>query len=339
MPSHGQPTPQQKILRVLDGGGKKALPRCTRQRHTTPRTKLSGVQDPRRLCSHRLLHRIGRAVDGVGNEATGVVVIDVSKSRAHSVVLNRTGRVDEYHRRFPAVEGARDAAVAKALGQVNSVQCGPAGGECNGTARAETGRRRWAGMRQGSWPPETFPLLEPRSARGCPPRSRRRKQNSKDRSARDRGLGNLRRSRRAGGPTSTPRSGSGFVGLDEIVLTTKDAKAANKLVDKIKSDLRSCKRPVSCQRHQARQSHQRRRPENQDRWLDGGRVAEADDGRTAKYRVGIVAAGPKVIYTFLNPKGDSTSPAISGTQWPYAPASVRLRSPEARTSSPLSAEV
>ena len=35
----------------------------------------------------------GRTVDGVGNEATGVVVIDVSKSRAHSVVLNRTGRV------------------------------------------------------------------------------------------------------------------------------------------------------------------------------------------------------------------------------------------------------
>ena len=25
---------------------------------------------------------------------------------------------------------------------------------------------------------------------------------------------------------------------------------------------------------------------------------------TAKYRVGIVSAGPKVIYTFLNPRGD-----------------------------------
>ena len=41
------------------------------------------------------------------------------------------------------------------------------------------------------------------------------------------------------------RVGTNFFGLDEIVLTTKDAKAANKLVDKIKSDLTSCKRPVS----------------------------------------------------------------------------------------------
>ena len=33
-------------------------------------------------------------------------------------------------------------------------------------------------------------------------------------------------------------------------------------------------------------------------------VSQRSTQGTAKYRVGIVSAGPKVIYTFLNPRGD-----------------------------------
>ena len=41
-----------------------------------------------------------------------------------------------------------------------------------------------------------------------------------------------------------PESGKNFFGLNEIVLTAKDAKAASKLVGQIKSDLAGCKNRV-----------------------------------------------------------------------------------------------
>ena len=40
-------------------------------------------------------------------------------------------------------------------------------------------------------------------------------------------------------------------------------------------------------------------------------MAPSTLGKT-KFRVGIVSAGPKVIYTFLNPQGDYD---FSGAQW------------------------
>ena len=69
--------------------------------------------------------------------------------------------------RRPAVEGARDNRRRQALGQVNSVQCGPAGGACAGTASVANGPPPLGGDEPGSWPPETFPLRGPRSPRGC----------------------------------------------------------------------------------------------------------------------------------------------------------------------------
>ena len=83
----------------------------------------------------------GHAVSGVGNEAVGVVVMvaEGSKSRAHSVVLNRTGRVMNVVDAAQPSQALAITAVAKALGQVNKVQCGPAGGECGGTPSAKDG--------------------------------------------------------------------------------------------------------------------------------------------------------------------------------------------------------
>ena len=74
-----------------------------------------------------------------------------------------------------------------------------------------------------------------------------------------------------------PDSGTNFFGLNEIVLTTKDAKAAGKQVDKIKSNLDGLQEAVAHRnRLQADESHQHWRPEHQDRRLDRGRVAEVD---------------------------------------------------------------
>ena len=109
-----------------------------------------------------------------------------------------------------------------------------------------------------------------------------------------------------------PESGKNFFGMNEIVLTTKDAKAANKLVDKIKSDLTRCKNrrltaSVSKPNRVTSVGAQKTKIAG---WTSVVKQKSTDG--TAEYRVGVVAAGPKVIYTFLNPRGDYD---FSGRQW------------------------
>ena len=136
----GQLAPQQKILRVLESGGKKA-PAALHE--ATAYGSVDDATQAYMIASKALggcavtgsYIESGRAVSGVGNQSTGVVVIDVTKSRAHSVILNRTGRVVNVIDASQPSKALAISDVAKALGQVNSVQCGPAGGECSGTAR------------------------------------------------------------------------------------------------------------------------------------------------------------------------------------------------------------
>jgi predicted Zn-dependent protease len=93
-------------------------------------------------------------------------------------------------------------------------------------------------------------------------------------------------------------------GLNEITLATKDAKAANKLVDRLKSNLSKCKN-----------SQLTARVTNVEKVTSVGVKKTKIAGWTAvvtqkstdgwvRYRVGIVSAGSKVIYTFLNPSAD-----------------------------------
>jgi hypothetical protein len=101
-----------------------------------------------------------------------------------------------------------------------------------------------------------------------------------------------------------PESGNSFFGLNEIMLTTKDAKAAGKVVDKIKSDLSKCKSQnltatVTGPKKVTSIGAQKTKISG---WTAG--ISQKSTKGVAKYRVGIVSAGPKVIYTFLNPRGD-----------------------------------
>ena len=101
-----------------------------------------------------------------------------------------------------------------------------------------------------------------------------------------------------------PDSGKNFFGLNEIVLTTKNAKAAAKQVDKIKSNLTGCKNrrltaTVSKPKKVTSIGAQNTKVAG---WT--AVVSHKSTGGTVKYRVGIVSAGPKVIYTFLNPRDD-----------------------------------
>ena len=101
-----------------------------------------------------------------------------------------------------------------------------------------------------------------------------------------------------------PDSGKNYFGVNVIHLTTKDAKAATAVVDKIKKDLQTCR--------ERRLTATVKDPEKvsgvgaRNAKIDGytAVVQQKATDRTDKFRVGIVSVDNKVAYTFANPKGD-----------------------------------
>ncbi len=249
----------------------------------------------------------GYSVSGVGNEAVGVVVMvaEGSKSRPHSVVLNRTGRVMNLVDAAQPSQALAITSVAKALGQVNKVQCGPAGGECGGAPSAKDGPPPMGGdvpgfLAIGDLPPARAKVA-PWIADSIEPPTEEFKGSLCEISVNWGTVSAKSKSKRA---YLIPQSGRNFFGLDEIMLTMKDSKAAAKMVDKIKSDLTSCEKTkltatVSKPKKVTSIGAQNTKVTG---WT--AVVLQKSTQGTARYRVGIVSAGPKVIYTFLNPRDD-----------------------------------
>jgi hypothetical protein len=256
----------------------------------------------------------GHTVSGVGNQAAGVVVIDVSKHQAHSVILNRTGRVVNIIDASQPSKALAITAVAKALGQVNKVQCGPAAGECNGTTRVKDGPPPLGGDKPGFLATGDLPPAKAKVAPWVPTGIEQPKATFKGSLCETVNWATVAAKSKSAREYLYSASGNNnFFGLNEIVLTTKDAKAANKLVDQIKSDLTSCKSPrvltasVTKPKKVTSVGAQKTKIAG---WT--AVVMQKTPGGIAKYRVGIVAAGKKVIYTFVNPTSDYD---VTGAQW------------------------
>jgi hypothetical protein len=316
-PLVGQSAPQQKILRVLESGGKKA-PAALHE--ATAYGSVDDATQAYMIASKALggcavtgsYIESGRAISGVGNQSTGVVVIDASKSRAHSVILNRTGRVVNVIDASQPSKALAMSDVAKALGQVNSVQCRPAGGECSGTARINDGPPPMGGDEPGFLATGDLPPPRAKIAAWVPTEIELPKADFTGSQCENVTWTTVPAKSRSSRIYLFPESGKNFFGMNEIVLTTKDAKAASKLVDKIKSDLARCK-------NRTLTASVSKPDKVTSTGADKTKIAgwtmvvsqKSTDG-TAKYRVGIVAAGPKVIYTFLNPNNDYD---MTSRQW------------------------
>ena len=193
-------------------------------------------------------------------------------------------------------------AVAKALQQVNNVQCGPAGGECGGTLSVKDGPPPIGGDKPGYLATGDLPPAGPKVG----PVGGYRNVSSDRRVQRVRcenvNWKTVPAESKDARTYLIQDTGTNFFGLDEIVLTTKDAKAASKQVDKIKSRLTSCKdrQPTATVSKPTKVSGIGAENIKVAGWT--AVVSQKSIDGTHKYRVGIVAAGPKVIYTFLNPK-------------------------------------
>jgi hypothetical protein len=314
----GQPTPQQKMLRVLESGGKKhptALHEATA--YKTPEEASQAYAIASRTLGGCAVTgsyiESGHAVSGVGNQAVGVVVMDASKGQAHSVVLNRTGRVMNIVDAAQPSKALAISDVAKALGQVNNAQCGPAGGECGGTADVKKGPPPMGGdepgfLATGDLPPPAGAKIAPWVAAPV----ELPKDEFKGSQCENVNWETVSAKSKSSRVYLIQESGANFFGLNEMVLTMKNPKAASKQVAKIKSNLTGCKKRVLTASVARPKKVTSIGAQNTEVVGWTAVVSQRSTQGTARYRVGIVAAGPKVVYTFLNPRGDYD---VTGHQW------------------------
>jgi hypothetical protein len=308
-PLEGQPTPQQEFVRVLKSTGKNApvalhaataykSPEDAIQAYAVASKTLGGCAVAGSYIE------AGHLVSGIGDQAVGVVVkaVQGKKIQAHSVLLNRTGRVVNILDAAQPSQAIAMDAVAKALSQVSSALCGAAGGRCDGKASAKKGPPPLGGdepgfLAIGDLPPAK-PKVYPWVATQVEPPKKDFEGSGCERVDWTTEPAKSRSSR----VYLIPESGNSFFGLNEIVLTTKDSQAAGKAVDKIKSNLSGCKSrklTASVTKLNKVTSIGARKTK-----ISGWTavVAQKSTKGIAKYRVGIVSAGPKVVYTFLNPR-------------------------------------
>jgi hypothetical protein len=319
-PLEGKPTPQQEIIRRLKSTGRNA-PRAIHD--ATAYTSAEEASQAYAIASKTLggcavvgfYIEAGNLVSGIGDQAAGAVVMEVQgkKTQAHSVVLNRTGRVVNVVDAFQPSHAIAVKAVAKALGQVTSSQCNVAGGKCTGKVSIDKGPPPMGGDEPGFFaigdlpPPraKVYPWVatavelpkEDFQGSQCEGVANWATQPAKSRSSR---------------VYLIQESGTNFFGLNEIVLTMKDARTAAKRVDKLKSSLSGCKSrkltaSVTRPNKVTSVGAEKTKVEG---WT--AVVSQKSTQGTAKYRVGIVSAGPRVIYTFLNPRGDYD---VTNHQW------------------------
>jgi hypothetical protein len=310
-PVQGQPTPQQKILRVLQSSGKQpalALHEATAynspeeaiQAYTVASKTLGGCEVAGSYIAS------GSSVTLVGNQSLGVIVKvkDGKKTQAHSIVLDRSGRVMNVLDVAQPSQAIAMLAVAKALRQVNSVQCRAAGGECGRTVAVKDSPPPMGGDEPGFLTTGDLPPAGPKIAPWVAAPIEQPQDDFKGSGCENVNWATISAKSKSSRVYLIQASGKNFFGLNEVVLTTKNAKAATKQVDQIKSALVKCK--DSTLTASVTRPHKVTSIGAEGTRITGWTtvVSQKSIEGTARYRVGIVSAGPKVIYTFLNPRAD-----------------------------------
>jgi hypothetical protein len=246
-------------------------------------------------------------VRGVGDQSVSAViaVLDGKTTSWHSVIVSRTGRVLNIIDASQPGKAISVSDVADALAEVTKKQCAAAAGKCAGDVQVKPGPPPLGGDQPGYFatgdlPPVGGSLTQWNAAPVDLP-----DENFVGASCETVNWTTVAAEERSTRVYLQPDSGKSYFGVNEILLTTENAKAATALVNKIKKDLETCR--------ERRLTATVEDPEKVSGI--GARSAEIagytavvnqkrSDGGSDKFRVGIVAVGNKVVYTFANPKGD-----------------------------------
>jgi hypothetical protein len=306
-PLDAQPAPQQTILRQVSSSGKNppgllheadsyASPEEAAQAYAVTAKAIGG-------CTMAQAYvQSGSIVTGLGDEAFGVVVSVTAGSTTtyRSVVVNRTGRVVNLVDVAQPDSGVNVNSVVKALAAVTAVQCTTSGGACATSLSVHDGPPPLGGdqpgfLAAGDLPPvgKAAPVWV-----GDPPNVPSTDFTGSQCETLD--WSKVPATNRTMRTYLQQDSAQAF-GLDEIIITGTNEKAAADLVKKIKSDLDTCaKRKLTATVSSPRKVSG---PGAQKTAVTGwtATVQQKATTGTATYRVGIVSAGTKTVFTFLNP--------------------------------------
>lgn len=318
-PVEGQPAPQQQVLRLLSSSGKDA-PGLLHQAsaYATPEDAAQAYAIAAKTlgtCAVTGSYIVaGESVSGLGDQAGGVVVgaVEGNQTQLHTVIVNRTGRVLNVIDATQPKKAVDAKAVARASAAVTGRQCTTAGGACPTKTSVSDGPPPVGGdapgfLAAGDLPPVGNPAL----AWGAIPPELPKADfvGSKCETTQWTTLSSEETTSR----TYIPDNSTMF-GLNQIIVTLKDDEAADKLVAKFKSDLDSCsKRQLTAKVTSPDKvlgvGAQKTKVEG---WA--AEVSQKTAAATTRYRVGMVAAGSKVTYTFLNPQ-DAEKLDFTTDQW------------------------
>jgi hypothetical protein len=247
----------------------------------------------------------GWSVTGLGDKAVGLVVVVErdGQTKHHSVVLNRTGRVTNVMDVVRNGDPVEIAKVANALAAPTAVQCRNSGGACPKNVSVKPAPPPLGGdvpgfLAAGDLPPiAQAPSLWVGDVPGDPrPTFTGSQCENVDWAKSPASARTARTYILDEGPDAA-------FGLDEIILTMKSDEAARKFVANLRTSVEKCpKRKLTASVPS---------PKSISGSAAGGKkvegwavtVTQKVSNGSLKYRLGAVAAGPKVVYTFLSPKG------------------------------------
>ena len=308
-PVEGQPIPQQSILRVLNSTGKNppailqqsdayATPEEAAQAYAVAARALGGCTMAASYIDS------GALVTGLGDQSVGLTirVSDGAISEYRTVVLARTGRVLDVVDVAQSETAVGADKVALATGDVLNTQCRPAGGACVTGVRVTAAAPPIGGDVLGFLATADLPPVGASAAtwvanKPAAPDSDVLKGSGCERVDWAKEPATARAWR-----TYLLQDSPSRFGLDEVVLTMKTPEDATKLADKVRDDWNGCeKRQLTATVTKPKEfttAGARNAPIAG--WTTT--VKQKSDSTTTGFRVGIAAAGPKVVFTFLNPQ-------------------------------------
>ncbi len=306
--TEGAPPPQQTVLRLLSSTGPDspaALHQATS--YSSPEEAAQAYAFAARSlgdCSMTggWIYQ-GHLIGGVGDQAVGVTiqVLDSSTTEYRTVVLARTGRIVDVIDVAKPDKAVTAKRVAEVAGSVVDTQCRAAGGACSDQPEAQDGPPPLGGDQPGFLASGDLPPIGPELTRwagttpGEPDPDLLRgsgcetvdwsKVEAESRSHR----------------TYLLSDSSSRFGLDEVIITTATDKAATKLAEKIRAGWKSCSQRQLTATVAAVSDISGPGAKSVDVKGWATEVSQKANDKTTKYRVGVVTAGPKVTFLFLNP--------------------------------------
>ena len=303
----GEPAPQQTMLRLLSADGKEA-PGVLHQAesYATPEEAAQAYAVASKTLGDCTMTATyidsGRIVGGLGDQSLGIVlnVTDGEQTEFRTLVVSRTGRVVNVVDVAQPDRKVTVSRVAAATETVVDAQCRSAGGRCADDITVKAGPPPVGGDQPGFLAPADLPPVGEDALGWVGDTPRLPDDQVRGSGCETVDWADVEAESRAHRTYLLQDSTSKF-GLDQVVVVARTEKAATELVEEVKGDWGSCEKRQLTATVAQPSGVGGTGAKNVDIQGWTTEVEQKSTDGTANYRVGIVSAGRKVVFTFLNP--------------------------------------